>query len=366
MSILVTPPNKKSVRLDRKRFSQEVDLQKYIYDNPDAIPLEEIKEDAQILILERESPTSVGPIDILAVDNEGELYLIETKLYKNPDKRQVLAQVLDYGAALWGGIDDPDDWLQSLDRRRNHANQPGLLDTFENEFGHSQLVLEGIKTCILGGTFHFLILMDEVHSPLKNLILYINENSRFNVFAVELEYYEHEGYQILIPHLFGAESQRKASGVSDNGRRKWDEASFFEDANQKLNSKEVASIRKLYQSLIQQADIIVWGTGKSKGSFNPKINAISSKSLLNIYSDGRLTMSYYWLTDDEYAEKCGELLKDKLSEIPPLKREIDSSPNKYPSVSHEVWIPHTDDLIRIFSEFVEECKKLKIEWENKS
>ncbi|MGB2963672.1 MAG: hypothetical protein WBB69_06765 [Anaerolineales bacterium] len=359
MSILITPPNKKAIRLDRKRFSQEVDLQKYIYDNPDAIPLQEIKEDAQILILERESPTPAGPIDILVVDNEGELYLIETKLYKNPDKRQVLAQVLDYGAALWGGINDPDEWLQSLDRRRINAKQPGLVDTFENEFGHSQPVLDGIKSCLQNGSFQFLILMDEVHSPLKNLILYMNENSRFSVYAVEMEYYEHDGYQILIPHLFGAESQRKASSVSESGRRKWDEASFFEDAEQKLNKKEVDAIRRLYQALIDLADIIVWGTGKSKGSFNPKINTISTRSLLNIFSDGSLTMSYYWLDDDEYAVRCGEVLKEKLSSIPPLKNEIESSGHKYPSVSHQLWIPYTDDLINVFSEFVDECQRLK-------
>lgn len=40
-------------------------------------------------------------IDAVALDQNGDIYLIETKLYKNPDKRQVIAQVLDYGASLW-------------------------------------------------------------------------------------------------------------------------------------------------------------------------------------------------------------------------------------------------------------------------
>jgi hypothetical protein len=359
MSILITPPNEKAVRVDRKRFALEGNLQSYISDNPEAIPLDEIKDDAQILILERESPTATGPIDILAVDNEGELYLIETKLYKNPDKRQVVAQVLDYGAALWGAISDPDDWLQSLDKRRANNDQSGLIDLFEREFGHSQLVMEGIKNCLQNGSFQFLVLMDEVHSPLKNLILYINENSRFSVYAVEMEYYEHDGYEILIPHLFGAESQRKGAGVSQSGRKKWDETSFFEDAHQRLNPDEVNAIEKLYKATRDLADYIVWGTGKNKGSFNPKINAISTKSLFNVYSDGRLTMSYYWLDDDEYAEACSRILKEKFCEIEPLRNEIETSPNKYPSVSHERWIPYTDEIIMVFKDFVEECEQLK-------
>ena len=60
MPILVTPPNKKAIRVNRTRFSLEVDLQKYVYENPEAIPVDEIKEDVHLLILERESPTTVG------------------------------------------------------------------------------------------------------------------------------------------------------------------------------------------------------------------------------------------------------------------------------------------------------------------
>jgi hypothetical protein len=119
MSMLITPPGKKAIRINRKRFRKEVDLQCYIYENPEAIPVHEIKEDADLLILERESPTPVGPIDILATDSDGEIYIIETKLYRNPDKRQVLAQVLDYGAALWGLLDDPDEGKAAYKKYRD-------------------------------------------------------------------------------------------------------------------------------------------------------------------------------------------------------------------------------------------------------
>jgi RecB family endonuclease NucS len=57
--------------------------------------------------LAREFSTKSGPIDALGVDKDGELYLIETKFYKNPDKRTVVAQVLDYGASLWSNFRGP-------------------------------------------------------------------------------------------------------------------------------------------------------------------------------------------------------------------------------------------------------------------
>ncbi|MBL0344156.1 hypothetical protein [Candidatus Villigracilis affinis] len=128
MPILVTPPNKKAIRVNRTRFSLEVDLQKYVYENPEAIPVDEIKEDVHLLILERESPTTVGAIDILATDNEGDIYIIETKLYRNPDKRLVLAQVMDYGAALWRNVADPDEWIQQFDRRQAKYQKNSLLE----------------------------------------------------------------------------------------------------------------------------------------------------------------------------------------------------------------------------------------------
>ena len=185
MSIIITQPGKKTVRLEKTRFPQESDLQLYIYENPDAIPLQEIKEGTHLVVLERESPTRVGPIDILAVDAEGDLYLIETKLYRNPDKRQVLAQVLDYGAALWKYVDNPDEWLQEIDRRRVVKSKPSLVQLLEEEFGDSQIVLDGIRSSLSGGSYHFLILMDEVHTQLKNLIQFINQNSQFSIYTIE-------------------------------------------------------------------------------------------------------------------------------------------------------------------------------------
>ena len=76
-------------------------LQDYILNNSEALPLGELRDDLQFLVVAREFSTAVGPIDAVGIDDRGEVYLIETKLYRNADKRRVLAQVLDYGAALW-------------------------------------------------------------------------------------------------------------------------------------------------------------------------------------------------------------------------------------------------------------------------
>jgi len=63
MSIIISKNLKNAVKVDRSSFALEDNLQQYIYDNPESIPLYDIKEDIKLLILAREFPTASGPID---------------------------------------------------------------------------------------------------------------------------------------------------------------------------------------------------------------------------------------------------------------------------------------------------------------
>jgi RecB family endonuclease NucS len=101
MSIIISKNGANAVKVEKSEFEKEDYLQQYIYENPESIPLYEIKEDIRLLILAREFPTNSGPIDAIGVDRDGDLYIVETKLFRNADKRTVVAQALDYGAALW-------------------------------------------------------------------------------------------------------------------------------------------------------------------------------------------------------------------------------------------------------------------------
>ena len=122
MSIIISSNGKNAVKVEKSSFDKEGYLQKYIYDNPESIPLYEIKEDIRLLILAREFPTNSGPIDAIGIDKYGELYIIETKLYANADKRKVIAQSLDYGAALWKHSNDFSEFLAELRSQRYSSN----------------------------------------------------------------------------------------------------------------------------------------------------------------------------------------------------------------------------------------------------
>ncbi len=349
MAIIISKKGKNAKRLEKTSFEQEEELQKYIFNNPACISLDEIKEDVQFLVVDREFPISVGSIDVLEVDSEGDIYILETKLYKNPDKRFVLAQVLDYGASLWKFYEDPDDFVQKLDQRVRDKTGTGLVEKLENSFGNSEEILSNIKQNLSDGTFKFVILMDKVHSHLKDLILFINQNSQFSIYAVELEYYTHEDYEILIPHVFGAEIKKKIVSISE--RKKWDEESFFNAA--KMTPGAYDAIKKLYDFSHKNADEIKWGTGAATGSFNPKFHSVSERSIYTVWSDGRLTLNFGWLYDTKKSLQWSEKLRDELREIKSILKYIPKSlERKYPIIPPKAWNPVVDDFINILTKLL--------------
>ena len=209
MSIIITKKGSKAVKIDPSQFTLEAPLQEYICQNPETIPIYDIREDIKLLILAREFNTSSGPIDAIGVDNAGDIYLIETKLYRNADKRLVVAQVLDYGAALWREMRDYQQFVNQINDALHKSGQPDFGDRIQQYFGltdeERDQLLQQVQRNFQDGSFKFVVLMDTLYEQLKNLILFLNQNSEFDVYAVELKYYKHEAFEIVIPKLFGAE-----------------------------------------------------------------------------------------------------------------------------------------------------------------
>lgn len=223
MSLIISKNGKNAKRVNRTGFENEDELQRYIEENPESIPLYDIKEDIRLLVAAREFPTQSGPIDAVGIDKDGELYLVETKLYRNTDKRNVVAQVLDYGASLWKhSSEDWEGFRAELERQSQEKWKIGLQEKLQNFFGIADVetlaLLDSVAVNLNAGRFKFVVLMDTLHDQLKDLILFINQNSKFSIFIAEMEYYKHEEYEILIPRLYGAEVKKDIS-VRTSSRR---------------------------------------------------------------------------------------------------------------------------------------------------
>jgi hypothetical protein len=345
MSIVVMRKGQPPTKVQPTPVTQEHQLQKYICDNPDALALDDIREDIRLFVLGREFQTRSGPIDALAIDDKGVIYIIETKLYKNPDKRLVVAQVLDYGAGLWNSYADYSEIEPAIDQavqsRFGMPFREKLMDTFDVDDDQAGSIIDRFEENLVSGRFTYIVLMDHIHDQLKDLISFINANSRFVLLGCELEFYAYEDLDILIPKLFGTETPKPPP----DGRKRWDESTFFDDVRRRLEPPAETSIRQLYEYAQRTAGRISWGTGASYGSFNPKYTAISRRSVFTVFSTGWLQFNFVWLNDNESALEFRGILKDKLTEEAGLAFPQDYQ-GRQVIFAADQWMERTEDIIK--------------------
>lgn len=351
MPIIISQNGTNAVKVDKSSFDKEDQLQQYIYENPESIPLYDIKEDIKLLILARELPTNSGPIDAIGIDQDGTIYVVETKLYKNPDKRLVVSQALDYGAALWKHSTDFNEFILTLNNHSQKKFNLSVNDKVKEFFGLSDeeldLLLSNVKKNLSDGILKFVVLMDKLDSRLRDLILYINQNSQFDIYAVELEYYEHESYEIIIPRIYGSEVKKDINVKSSSSsiRMTWSEDMLLRQAQQELSSEKYQIFKKLYDFFKVNADEVRFGTGQ-KGSINPIWYSIREKSLVSLYTNGRLSINFGWLINDD---------RSNLEQVVKLKTDLQKLgfdiPEDYekirPGYDIEEWGGKIDEIVEI-------------------
>lgn len=308
MPIIVSQNGKNAKKLDKISFGLENKIQQYIYDNPESIPLYDIREDIQLLILAREFSTNSGPIDAVGIDQDGQIYLVETKLYKNPDKRTVIAQVIDYGASLWRTLNDFDAFILQLNshvqKKFNMSTTDKIQEFFALDDEQMQSVLEQMKFNLDEGNFKFVVMMDSLEDRLKDLIVYMNQNSKFDIYGVEMEYYQHDTFEIMIPKIYGAQVKKDVKvSVNNSVRSVWNHQTFTDELKNKLSTDNFSKVIKLLTLCENSADSIKWGTGSKKGSFSPIINALhTSISPFTFYTDGSVQIKFSWLKSSTISE----------------------------------------------------------------
>lgn len=267
MPIIVSKKGFPSVQIvNRSDFAQERDLQKYVYDHPEAIPIYELGEDKRLLVAASELPTESGPIDAFGVDKDGDIYIVETKLYRNPDKRTVVAQVLDYGASLWRHADF-NTLLCALDeagqRQWKMTFREKLAEFFTLDEQGVNALIETMRKHLDDGELKFVVLMDDLEDRLKDLITYVNQNSQFDIYAVQVEFYKHEDYEIVIPKIYGAEVTKDLSTRSTGKPWTWDR---LQQRLRELGEGEVTAAQHIIEWAGKNGVAIEW-SGSQRGGF---------------------------------------------------------------------------------------------------
>lgn len=174
---------------------------------------------------------------------------------------------------------------------------------------------------------------------------------RSEVLLVEARQYTSEWVKVVNPVLFGyTEAARQVKPqvhvVSGRARIKWNQDSFFVDAESRLATAEVARVRGFYEACHAG-----WETGVNTGSCNVRLASVSDRSLFSIWSDGRLQFNFGWLDRAEAEVEFSKMLLDDVLiaadfEVPDLEKD------SYPVYPKDVWLPRKDELLERLAKLV--------------
>jgi len=333
-------------------------LRKLLEENVDIImpASKEGEEPSKFVYLTREFGVSNGSIDLLGMDDNGAIYLIETKLYESNERRKALAQVIDYASALWSEYSrNPDSFISKLNEKEPNNN---ITERDERN------IKQGIKD----GNFRLIIAMNHIDERTEKIINFLNEMSDFEVYGLSLEVYKsNDGYEAIAPRL-----HPQSPPEPINPRRRWDQTSFLEDAKERV-PEYVKSLEEIYnfsKEIVNGKGGLRWGTGKTYGSFRVYINGLfDGKDIFWVGSSGYLSINFAYLYPqelsddiskkiakiiDEFAEKLynAGLLKERISH-----ENYGEKGKKFPGTKPEQWTNKINEFKEIVREFISEVEK---------
>jgi hypothetical protein len=343
--------------------NEDLELQRILEINPDLIPGDQINpaDPRRWLIVKREMPVpdpgtgdSRWSIDLFFVDQNAMPTFIECKRYKDTRaRREVVGQMLEYAANghYYWSKDEMREFAEQAALRRGLSLEEEVKRLQRDESDSVDEFFQRVQDNLREGQVRLVFFMEEAPAELKSVVDFLNKQmERSEVLLVEARQYEHPATKIVAPTLFGfteeAREVKKIRTVTTGQRGKWDKASFFNDAKEKLSEEEVDAIHAVLDKCQDLRCELSWGTGKTCGSFSVKWPHLAKTSIFSVYSDGRLTINYgNFAITSEQKEMAGFLMEQAAARLGlsvPEDYQL-----KFPSYSIGDWAGGAAEFIQV-------------------
>jgi hypothetical protein len=239
-------------------FRNEKELQDAIEKLPSLLnPISELNgQDYPLLILKREFGVGSGSVDFLAVDQDGALYIIETKLAENPESRRaVIGQVLEYASNL---SDMPYEAI--TDECREYLKEHGSLEQVVHNFYARLSAVEPVLSAedyrkaiadnLNSRRINIVIVANKVNLEIQRLFHFVDQETKdnLNFIVLEINTYHLDSDEVLHSGIVWAAKYIR----SLFSRRRIDEEAYMA-----LKSAHV-------RELIERIDSACQGKGLSK------------------------------------------------------------------------------------------------------
>lgn len=162
--------------------------------NPELVPASDIGF-GRMVTVGFETTLVSGAADLILMDDGGRLCLVEVKKQGNTDTRRVVAQVMDYAAALWGKT------LEEFDREvlrpRLGEDDPRSLREFvvdellqrsDDIEDAADRLLESLSETLRSGDFTLVVAAPAIPEGVQRVIEYLNGRG-LTIYGLEVSYF---------------------------------------------------------------------------------------------------------------------------------------------------------------------------------
>ena len=206
-NVLIRGADGRDALVQEAELMAEKDLHDVLTTHPELLPVDDL-EVGRTIVVGRESAFESGYADLVLVDAYGQVCVVEVKKEGNPDTRRVIAQLLDYAAALWQmSVDDFErvvlhPYLRAIGQydaslpdiasymAENLKDTPGDMEGGEDEDGPSTVAdfAANLEQTLTGGHFRLIVAAPSIPTGVEKVIEYLNAQGHL-MYGLEVSFF---------------------------------------------------------------------------------------------------------------------------------------------------------------------------------
>jgi len=320
------------------------------------------------MLIKREMPVpdpSTGAdrwsIDFLFADQDAIPTFVECKRCADTrSRREIVGQMLEYAANghhYWTH-DRLRDLAEATARERGLELSKALEALRPNDDLDVEAFFERVQENLRQSRLRLVFFLEESPFELRSVVDFLSKQmERSEVLLVEARQYNLGDRRVVAPALFGYTEQ--ARGVIPPApltppRSVWTKDRFFADAASRLDAAEVQAAANVHDAALETGYALSWGTGRQKGSFNVKDSALCQRSLLSVFSNGRLSLNFQWLNDNDRAlqvrDRFAQLAVERLGLPPGDYRE------RFLELPPAAWTIRSEAIVQLLRDLAAESR----------
>ena len=335
-------------RLESAGYHDEKEFQALLAESPSLIPIAEVREGASPLVAAVREVwlPSAGAIDLLAFSSDGEVTVIECKLVANSDRRQALAQVIDYASELQG-LDY--DKLNDRVHKMAKSDLASLVEKGTGPDWNEEVFRQGVAAALESGFFNLIIAIDKIDDHLRRMIEYLNRIGRpeFRLAGLEMERFKSDIGEVLVRRVY-------APQITSRPNYHWNDTRFYKACQESLSEKALEVITGLHE---WRRENFAYGSREKLGSLNYYLSFGARRDpwAFQVTHQGRVSIAYDELSKS-IGEKATRRFQEQLSKIPSFAR-LPSDLMTRPSLSIESSLVNKPQDVEQFKAAVKELER---------